>query len=168
MKFFPLSLALLFSFGSVQAQDLSKQFPVKDAPRQKGSGAQKKKKKSKYPPQTQFALKTPFPTVGASVLKGAIPATNLVAAKAAVGKNAVVVGTVSQSFVVGGGTIVLLNFAKDYKTAVVGAIKKESFGNFPSLATLTGKKVAISGKVVLYKGHPEVELTARNAIKLVK
>jgi hypothetical protein len=165
MKLRSLCFALYVCTASAQAQDLSKQFPVKDAPAKRGAQRQKKKK---LPPQAQSALKTPFPDVKLSTLKGAISATDLTAANRAVGKKVSVVGTVNKVFVPGGGSIVLLNFAKDYKSAVVGAIKAKDFRNFPVLAILTGKKVAISGKMISYKGHPEVELSEPGSIKIVK
>lgn len=164
MKFQPICLALFLFASAAQAQDLSKQFPVKDAP----ASSSKRKPRKKVAPQATVALKTPFPTVGGSSIKGAISATDLTTAIKAVGKTVTVVGVVDKVFVPGGGSIVLLNFAKDYKKAVVGAVKKKDFGAFPVLASLKGKKVVISGKMISYKGQPEVELTKPGAIKIVK
>ena len=78
------------------------------------------------------------------------------------------VGVVDKVFAPKGSNIVLLNFAKNYKSAVMGAVKVKNFGAFPDLAQLKGKKVTMTGKVVIFKGAPEVELEKAGAIKLVK
>jgi hypothetical protein len=161
---FALVVGASASASIVQAQDLTKQFPVKGA----ASGATKKAPRKKRPNQSQLALKTPFPTISSSQIKGAVLATDLAGAKKMEGKNATIVGTVTNVFTPGGGSVVLLNFASDYKKAVVGAIKAPDFGKFSNIYTLNGKKVAFMGKMVIYKGHPEVELKTPGAIKLVK
>jgi hypothetical protein len=160
-----LTLSASVAATSVQAQDLTKQFPVQGA----GSGgATKKTPRKKRPSQAQLAQKSSFPSIASSQIKGAVSATDLAGAKKAEGKNATVVGTVTKVFAPGSGSIVLLNFAADYKKAVVGAIKASDFSKFPDLAALKGKKVALMGKMVIYKGSPEIELTTAGAIKLVK
>jgi DNA/RNA endonuclease YhcR with UshA esterase domain len=40
--------------------------------------------------------------------------------------------------------------------------------SFPNLQTLKGKRVWLSGKVVLYKGRPEVELLLPTQMKVVR
>ena len=165
MKKTTLFLVLLAGCGPTfhshaSAQDLLKQFPVKGgSPRPLRPGRRG---------QAKVAAKSTFPIAKASDLKGAVPATNLAAAKKLVGKTATFVGTVSDVYAPKSGSIVLLNFAKNYKTAVVGAVKARDFGKFPVLTTLKGKKVALKGKVINFKGSPEVELTGAGAIRLVK
>ena len=66
-----------------------------------------------------------------------------------------------------GNSRVLLNFAKDYRKAVVGMVEAADFSKFPDLTTLEGKKVLITGKVSDFKGQPEVHLTTLTSIKLV-
>jgi DNA/RNA endonuclease YhcR with UshA esterase domain len=75
---------------------------------------------------------------------------------------------VEKVFTPAGNTVVLLNFAKNYKTALIGKIEAEHFAVFPDLTTLKGKKVLLSGKVVDYKGQPEIELTTLDSIRIVE
>ena len=160
---FLLVCAALAPFSTLHAQDLNKQFPVKP-PKAGSSNA----KKPAGPPQSKVAAKGAFPTVKAADTKGAKPATDLAGAKKLVGKTVTFVGTVDRVFVIKGNGVVLLNFAKNYKNAVVGAVNAKNFGAFPDLNQLKGKKVTITGKVVIYKGAPEVELEKAGAIKIVK
>ncbi len=155
-------LGLSFCLASAaQAKDLLKQFPVKPTPAKAGARAA-------GPSQSRLALKGAFPVVASKQLQGAVAATNLAAAKKLVGKNALFVGVVTQVFAPRSGSIVLLNFAPDYKTALVGAVKAADFKKFPPLQSLQNKKVALRGKVISYKGRPEIELTGAGAIRMVK
>lgn len=140
------------------APDLLQQFPVKAALKTRTRGAA----------QSQVALKSAFPTVAKASLKGALDPKNLAVARQAVGKEALFSGVVTTVFSPKSGAIVLLNFAKDYKTALVGSVKASNFRQFPPLQNLKGKRVALRGKVVLYKGAPEIELIQKGAIRLVK
>lgn len=173
MKTYSLLLALALTASATHAQDLLKQFPVKGAPAS-GSAPRKAGTKSigklKGTPQAAVAAKGAFPTIKASdpSLKTAVVATNLPAAKKLVGKNVLVVGVVSDVFAPRSGSITLINFAKNYKTAVVGAVKAKDFAKFPNLMNLKGKKVALRGTMISFKGQPEVELTTVGAIRIVK
>lgn len=160
MKRFVVVLALLAapcvaSFTSVvHAQD--------------GSDSKPKKPKSK--PQAQLAAKGAFPVVKAAdpKVKSALAATNLAGAKKWVGKTATIVGTVDKVYLPKSNNLVLLNFAKDYKKALVGAVKSKDYAKFPPLVQLQGKKVLLSGKIINYKGAPEIEIDKAGAISLVK
>lgn len=159
MKISILFAISLFAASTAHSKDLLQQFPVKNAPaKARGAGQQ----------QSKVALKTAFPTVASSQLGGAIAATNLAAAKNSVGKDALFVGVVTQVFVPKSGSVVLLNFASNYKNALVGVVKAADYRKFPPLQSLKNKKVALRGKVISYKGRPEIELTNAGAIRVVK
>ncbi len=159
MNRFFLICATLAPLTSLHAQNLATQFPVKPPA---------KARKPAGPPQSKVAAKGAFPFVKAAAVKGAKPATDLAGAKKLVGKTVTFVGTVDRIFAPKGNSMVLLNFAKDYKKALVGIVTVKNFGAFPDLRLLRGKKVTVTGKVVIYKGAPEVELVKAGAIKLVK
>jgi DNA/RNA endonuclease YhcR with UshA esterase domain len=121
-------------------------------------------------PQSAVAAKgKSFATVAATdaAVKNAGKADDLDAAKKQIGKTAAFTGTVDRVFAPKGNSVVLLNFAKDYKKAVVGAVAAKDFAAFPDLKTLKGKKVLVSGKVVEYKGQPQLELTDAAQIKII-
>lgn len=156
LAFYATFVGTLFQ-NALGAPDLLQQFPVKAAPAQK-RGVQ----------QSKIALKSAFPNVSKNALKGALDAKNLAISKKSVGKVAVFTGTVVRVYAPKSGAMVLLNFAQNYKSALVGIVKKQDFRRFPDLQTLKGKPVALRGKVVLYKGAPEIELSQSGAIRLVK
>ncbi len=105
---------------------------------------------------------------GDASVKKALPATDLAGAKKQVGKAAAFVGTVDRTFTPKGNGLVILNFAKDYKTAVTGVVRAKDFAKFPDLKALQGKKVLVSGTVQDYKGRPEIALSAPSQVKIVK
>lgn len=127
-------------------------------------------KKADGPAQSAVAAKAEFATVPAAdpSVKKATPASDLAAAKKLVGKTATLTGTVDKAFAPRGNGLVILNFAKDYKTAASAVVRAESFAKFPDLKKLEGKKVLVTGKVEDYKGQPEVVLTAPSQLKVVK
>ena len=150
----------LAPLSALHAQNLAGQFPVK-------SGTAKPAKPA-GPSQSKVAAKGAFPTVKAAAIKGAKPATDLAGAKKLVGKTATFVGTVDKVFETKSHGVVLLNFAKNYKSALIGAVDAKHFAAFPDLAQLKGKKITVTGKVVIFNGAPEVELEKAGAIKIVK
>jgi hypothetical protein len=152
-----ISVILLLIPSHASAQDLLKQFPIR------GEAAPRK-----GPSQKTVARKSAFPFVSAASLSRVNKAFDLAAARKQIGKNARFVGVVTQVYTPKSGSIVLLNFAKNYKTALVGVVKARDFAQFPNLQNLRAKKVALSGKVISYHGRPEIELRAPGAIRLVK
>ncbi len=172
MKFrFPLFLlcGALAAPSVSHAQGLLDKFPVQPAPG-KSSSPSKNAPNAKRMGQKQVAAKGNFPVVkaGDAALKGALSATDLATAKKMVGHEVKVVGTIAKVYAPKSNNLVLLNFAKDYKTALVGAIKAQDFAKFPDLSALAGKKVLLTGKMVMFKGAPEVELVKAGAIRVVK
>ncbi len=156
LLFCAIFLGIVLQYA-LAAPDLLQQFPVETAPVKKRGAA-----------QSQVALKGAFPGVAKSALKGAIDAKNLTLAMKTVGKVAVFSGTVVKVYAPKSGAMVLLNFDKNYKNALVGSVKARDFRRFPDLNSLEGQRVALRGKVVLYKGAPEIELSQSGAIRLVK
>ena len=136
---------------------------------QKPSG-EKGGPKSEKPTQTSVAAKgKSFGTIAATDAKvtSATKAEDLTAAKKHLDKTASFVGTVAKVFAPKSNSVVLLNFAKDYKTALIGTIKSSNFAAFPDLKTLEGKKVLVTGKVIDFHGQTEIELTGLEDIKIV-
>ena len=100
--------------------------------------------------------------------RSARDAKELAEAKKQLGQRAAFRGTVAQVFSPKGHSVVLLNFAKDYQTALTAAVRKQHFSHFPDLNTLKGKEVVVTGAVVDYKGRPELELTSPEQVRLVR
>lgn len=98
----------------------------------------------------------------------AMDAKNLDAARKMVGKTAAFTGTVTKVFSSKGNSVTMLNFAPNYRAAIVAVVRPAAYAKFPNLQTLVGKRVWLSGKVVLYKGRPEVELLSPSQIKVVR
>ena len=127
--------------------------------------------KTESPSQSSVAAKDKkFATVAASdaKVKAATDAKNLTGAGKFVSKTGVFAGTVAGIFSPKGNHLLLINFDKDYKSAITGMIRANDFSKFPDLKTLEGKKVLISGKVVDYKGSPEVTIDSPDDIKIIK
>lgn len=157
-----LIACLAISASAHAAPTLLQQFPVKAAPKTAS------KTRMRGAAQSKVALKSAFPTAPKASLKGALDVKNLAAAAKSVGKVALFSGVVERVYAPKSGAFVLLNFAKDYKTALVGSVRAKDFRVFPDLQNLKGKRVALRGKVVLYQGLPEIELMNAGAIRLVK
>ena len=169
MKRSLLLLGGLLAVVPANAQKLTDQFPVKPGKAAgKAPGKTGKPSKPAGPSQAARAAKGAFLVVKTAAVKGAIAATDLAAARKLNGKTATFVGVVDKVYAPKSNGVVLLNFAKDYKTALVGAVQAKDFAAFPNLAQLKGKKVTVSGKVVIFKGAPEVMLEKAGAIKIVK
>jgi hypothetical protein len=121
-------------------------------------------------PQSQVASKkAKFDTINASdpVLKTAIDAHDLSKAAGLIGKTGSFKGTVDRLYAPKGGSLVIFNFDRDYKTALTAIVRKGDFSKFPDLTKLEGKQVLITGKFIDYKGAAEIELTDPNQIKLI-
>lgn len=122
------------------------------------------------PSQASLAHKGAFSAVPASdaSVKAALAATNLEKAKGKLNKTATFMGTVTSVYAPKSGQRVLLDFAPNFKSAVIGLIDEANFKTFPDLKQLKGKKVLVSGKVVSYKEQTQVELTSPTSIKIIK
>lgn len=132
--------------------------------------AQEKGEKVKLA-QSEAASKTEqYKTVAKTdkAYKDAHASTDLAGALKLVDKPATFKGTVVKLFEPKGRTMVILNFAADYKTAITAVLRKSDFAAFPDVAALQDKEVLVSGKVTTYQDRPQIELTKPDQIKLVK
>lgn len=95
------------------------------------------------------------------------PRTPATEATNKVGKVAVIKGKVAQ--VTKRDTIIYLNFEKKFPDHVFTAIiRKEAFAEFPDVEKLAGKTVEVDGKVVEYKGKPQIVLTRKHQLRAVE
>ncbi len=128
------------------------------------------KTKPAKPGQGEVALKKPFGTVAPSALevKRALPASDLASAKKMENKTGGFTGKVVKVYAPKGSSLVILNFAENYKAALTAVLRKENFSKFPRMEDLLNKTVLISGKFTLYRGEPQILLTEFSQIKIVK
>lgn len=84
-----------------------------------------------------------------------------------IGKQVTVTGVVAQvSF---RPSIVFLNFDKPYPKNTFTAIIRSSHTNeFENLSTLKGKAVSVKGKITEFNGKPEIQLTEKAQLKVLK
>ena len=96
------------------------------------------------------------------------PALTLSAAQAGeyIGKQATVTGVVAQVSI--RPSITFLNFDKKSPASPFAAIIRSRHTNqFENLPDLSGKAVAVSGKIIDYNGKAEMELTRKTQLKLL-
>jgi hypothetical protein len=131
---------------------------------------QKEGSKPERKPQSEMAGKVAFATIPATSpdLKKALDSHDLAAAKKLVGHAGAIQGTVAKVFTPSSNALVILNFDKVYKKALVAVVKAEDFARFPNLETLKDKHVLVHGKFVDYNGTPELSLTDASQVKIVK
>ena len=115
-------------------------------------------------PSPSFVQVTPSAVTSSK----AIDAKDLVAAKKLVGTDGAFHGTVSSVYSPHEHSVVILDFDKNYHSALTAVVKPEVLAKFPSMQTLAGKHVIVSGKFIDYHGHPEIDLTDPAQVKVVK
>ena len=98
----------------------------------------------------------------------AIDAHDKTAAGKMVGQDGAFKGRVAKLFSPRGGSVLILNFDDDYKTALTAVLKKADFSKFPDMTQLEGKEILVSGKFSEFKGNTEIVLTDPKQISLVK
>lgn len=162
LTFSLLACALLAA--RVHAQDASDLFKGQTITPKKG--ASKSQRASKRPAQSSLARKGAFAVYATK--DATLPATNLAAARAKLNQQAAFSGTVVKVYAPKNGARVLLNFAANYKSAVVGLVNAKNFRQFPDLRQLEGHRVVVSGHVLAFKDQIEVELVSPSSIRLVK
>lgn len=96
----------------------------------------------------------------------ALEAHDLDGAKGKVGSAGAFKGTVSGLFERPGFLIV--NFDKNYKTALSAVVRSKSFGAFPNLQTIVGKEVVVSGTFSLHQERPQIQLSTADQIKIAE
>jgi hypothetical protein len=77
-------------------------------------------------------------------------------------------GTVSQIYEGRDGDLMILDFDRNYRTALTAILKYPSFAKFPDIKMLDGKEIMVSGNYIDYQGKAEIELTDPGQIKLVQ
>jgi bisphosphoglycerate-independent phosphoglycerate mutase (AlkP superfamily) len=145
-----LGIATLLPIATGFAQD------TQDAAKPAQSAVAAKDKK--------FALVKPE----ADAVKKAIHASDLLAFKDKTGKEITITGKVYSVFAPKSHSIVLLNFATNYKDAITVAIKAKDFANFPDLRKLKDKQVVVTGKCIDYKGQPELEISLLKQLHVIE
>ena len=84
-----------------------------------------------------------------------------------VGEECTVVGQVVMAKSI--GSICFLNFHHDYRTHFTVVIKRESFDRFPEPpeTMYADKHVKVTGKIIEYRGKPEIIVTGPDQIRIV-
>jgi hypothetical protein len=77
-------------------------------------------------------------------------------------------GTVTQLFEQRDGDLVILDFDKNYRTALTAIVRNAYFPKFPDLKALEGKGIVVSGKFTDYQGRVQIEVTDPGQIKIVR
>ena len=84
-----------------------------------------------------------------------------------IGTNAVVVGKVAE--VHKSDKAISLNFEEKFPNHVFTAVVfAKNFSSFTNLDALTGKTVEVSGKVVEYRGKPEIILSTKGQLQVLQ
>ena len=132
--------------------------------------SKEKPERKAHPEQASIATKKEFVTVGekdAAVSK-ALDASKLAELKKLEDKDTTFKGTIAKVFTARGNSMIILNFADNYKEAATAVLRPKYYDKFPDLKKLDGKRVVISGKIVIYKDQPEIILTKPEQIKVIK
>jgi hypothetical protein len=127
-------------------------------------------KKAPRPAQSEVAARQSFGTIAASdsAVRGALAAKDLEEAKKRVGKAGSFTGKVVKVFAPKSHSIVILNFAENYKEALTAVLRAANFSRFPDMNELKGKKVLITGTFSEYKGAPQIVLTQPSQVKILE
>jgi hypothetical protein len=150
----PYAFALLLAIGLVaRAQDVSTS-PREKRPSQAAVAAK----------QVTFGILT----AEDAKVKSAVKADDLTAARPLIGKSGSFQGTVVRVYSPTSNSVVLLDFAREYRTAVTAVVRSADFARFPDLTSVKGKRVLVTGKVSEFKGQPQVELVRPDDLKLVR
>src|SRR5215471_17726805 len=62
-------------------------------------------------------------------------------------------GTVAQIFEERDGDLLILDFDKNYRTALTAVLRNADFPKFPNMKTLQDKEIVVSGKFTEYQGR---------------
>jgi len=121
--------------------------------------------------QKEVASKTAsFATISKSddVYQKARDAHDLDGAHQVLGQTGSFKGTVTQLFEERDGDLVILDFDKNYRTAMTAIVRNADFSKFPDMKALEGKEIVVSGKFAEYQGRAQIELTDPGQVKLVR
>ncbi len=120
-------------------------------------------------PQSEVAAKSNFQTVKADAdeVKKAVPAVDLAGAKKLLGKDGAFTGKVVKVYTPDSNTVIILNFAQNYREALTAALRGRDFAKFPNMQQLKDKKVLVRGKFQEYRGAMEILLTDPAQIAII-
>jgi len=103
-----------------------------------------------------------------ALYKNALDAHDKAAAEKLIAKDGAFKGKVAKLFTPRGGSVLILNFDSDYKTALTAVLKKGDFSSFPDMSQLEGKEIVVSGKFTEYKDSPQIVISDPKQIAIVK
>jgi len=120
--------------------------------------------------QAELAAKTGFVTIAPDdpAVGKATDAKDLAAVRKLTGKEGAIQGTVAKVYVSDGNGIVILNFARNFKEAATAVLKPANYAKLPDMQTLDGKRVLVTGKVIEFRGRPEIEIQEPGQVKIIK
>jgi hypothetical protein len=121
--------------------------------------------------QGEVASKTAaFGTVakGDDAYQKARDAHDLEGAHTVLGQAGAFKGTVTQLFEERDGDLAILDFDRNFRTAMTAIVRNPDFPKFPDLKALEGKEIVVSGKFTEYQGRAQIELTDPEQIKVVR
>lgn len=116
-----------------------------------------------------FAAPAAFETVTqqSDAVRSAGDARDIAAALRLSGKQASFRGNVAKVYVASSGKFVAVDFAKDYKKALVAVAVGDSVKRLPNLVALTGQAVLVSGIVTLHGDQPQIKVDSAAQVKLI-
>jgi hypothetical protein len=125
---------------------------------------------SSHPDQPTVAAKKEFGTVRAAdaAVTKALDAKDLAGARKLVGKPGAFRGKVSEVYSPASHSITILDFAPNYRQALTAVVKPEQYKKFPSLRSLRGKQVLVTGTFTTYRDSVQIELTDPSQLRLVR
>jgi hypothetical protein len=103
-----------------------------------------------------------------ALYKGALDAHDLEGALKLVDKDGAFRGTVSKAFAQRDGSLVILDFDPNFRTALTAVVRSADYAKFPNLRDLEGKEIVVTGKFTDFHGKAQIVLTDPAQIKLVK
>lgn len=124
-----------------------------------------------FPAQPAVASKSAkFATVSPAspAVKTALSVSDLAAAGKMIGKPAAFQGTVAELYSPRGHDIAILDFAKDYRSALTVIVKPANYPKLPSLQGLVGKRVLVTGLVSAYEGRPQIEVSHPSQVRIIR
>jgi DNA/RNA endonuclease YhcR with UshA esterase domain len=123
------------------------------------------------PSQQEVASKTAkFGTVEKTdaLYKSALDAHDLDGALKLVDKDGAFRGTVSKAFAQRDGSLVIIDFDPNFRTALTAVLRSADYAKFPAVRDLEGKEIVVTGKFTDFHGKAQIVLTDPAQIKLVK
>jgi len=98
---------------------------------------------------------------------GALKADDLDRGEKCVNKPCTFQGTVVKVFVPPSKAVTILNFSEDYNDAMSAVIQAPNYGAFPDPAQLVGKRVLVTGTMIVFKAHLEINVDSREQLHII-